>query len=432
MLDIADDEGTMELVSQPLSGQLGDRLIELLSDKRYTSLTIIVAFAKSSGVLRLQEHFERFRERGGVIDVYVGIDLNGTSYEALTLLLACSDSLNIVHSSGEYTFHPKVYDFSGPSQGMIIVGSNNLTGGGLWTNFESALLVPTYAAEPDTQMLHEQIATYLQELSGNDELFRVINTQEDIDLLLKAHLVEREVTSQIRRGQMRNASKAVGDGHQLFQRGIAPRIPPLPRESSDSKQKINSIARSHVENVTVQALKGSETAWFETRKMTGGSRNILDLSMKSLVIKTYRNGVFVEPAQKEIIPGAVEFFGINPDDTNATKDITLNFNGVDYSGNTILFPVGEKANGTWRIQLKGQSDKGVKITDAFKREASAEGKVEPFLTYKVIAFSRITADHYLLSIYPESQIEEFMEASLVLAYNGQSVHSRLWGSLRND
>lgn len=421
----------IKLLSQPLSDQLGDKIIDFLSDERYTSLTIIVAFAKNSGVLRLKKHFERFRERGGVINVYVGIDLNGTSYEALSSLLACCDSLNIVHSSGEYTFHPKIYDFEGPEQGMVIVGSNNLTGGGLWTNFESSLLVPTCAADSRAWSLHEQIEEYLHRLSSNADIFRTVSVQEDIDALLHCHLIEREVTSQIRHGQIRNASESADD-EPLFRKGVAPHLPPLPKEDGDSKQQPKFDIPSYVESATTQALRGSETAWFETRKMTGGSRNILDLSMKSLVVKTYRDGVFVEPAQREVIPGAVEFFGVDPDDTNAVKDITLNFNGIDYYGNTILFPVGEKANGTWRIQIKGQSDTDDKITDAFKREALAEGESDPFLTHKIIAFSRISEDYYFLSIYPESRIEDFMEASLVLAYNGQSAQSRLWGSLRND
>lgn len=88
----------MELMNQPFSGQLGNRLIELLDVPDYHTLNMAVAFAKNSGVLRIKDALEKFRKRGGKVNAYVGIDLGGTSYEALTALLLHTDSLNVVHS----------------------------------------------------------------------------------------------------------------------------------------------------------------------------------------------------------------------------------------------------------------------------------------------------------------------------------------------
>ena len=136
----------MELMNQPFSGQLGNRLIELLDSLDYHTLNIAVAFAKNSGVLRIKDSLQSFRERGGIVNVYVGVDLGGTSYEALTALLLHTDSLNVVHSEGGQTFHSKIYQFSGKDNGLLVVGSHNLTGGGLWTNFESSAHIPTEGA----------------------------------------------------------------------------------------------------------------------------------------------------------------------------------------------------------------------------------------------------------------------------------------------
>jgi HKD family nuclease len=124
----------MELMNQPLTGQLGSRLIELLKVPDYHTLNIVVAFAKNSGVLRIKDSLESFRERGGIVNVYVGVDLGGTSYEALTALLLHTDSLNVVHSEKSQTFHSKIYQFLGKEEGLVVVGSHNLTAGGLWTN----------------------------------------------------------------------------------------------------------------------------------------------------------------------------------------------------------------------------------------------------------------------------------------------------------
>ena len=90
----------------------------------------------------MKNALENFRKSGGTVNVYVGVDLGGTSYEALTALLLYTDTLNVVHSERGQTFHSKIYQFFGDSKGMLVVGSHNLTGGGLWTNFESSTLIP--------------------------------------------------------------------------------------------------------------------------------------------------------------------------------------------------------------------------------------------------------------------------------------------------
>ena len=99
----------MELMNQPLTGQLGNRLIELLESQDYQVLNIVVAFAKNSGVLRIKDSLEKFRDRGGVVNVYVGIDMSGTSYEALTALLLHTNSLNVIHAEKSQTFHAKIF-----------------------------------------------------------------------------------------------------------------------------------------------------------------------------------------------------------------------------------------------------------------------------------------------------------------------------------
>lgn len=127
----------MPLINQPFDSQLGNILIEKLRQD-YNCLAIIVAFAKNSGVLRLKPELEQFRARGGRIRVFVGADMGGTSYEALKNLLSLCDALYVVHSADSAaTFHSKVFLFKNDTAIWIAVGSNNLAGGGLWTNFES-------------------------------------------------------------------------------------------------------------------------------------------------------------------------------------------------------------------------------------------------------------------------------------------------------
>ena len=87
----------MPILNQPFQGQLGEIIKAELSGN-YQSLTIFSAFAKNSGVLRLKESLEKFRSLGGRIRAFIGIDLDGTSYEALLNLLALCDELYVIHS----------------------------------------------------------------------------------------------------------------------------------------------------------------------------------------------------------------------------------------------------------------------------------------------------------------------------------------------
>ena len=70
----------LQLINQPINGQMGTILIKRLSEQQYKSFIIVSAFAKNSGVLRLKQAILDFRNRGGTVDAFIGVDANGTSY----------------------------------------------------------------------------------------------------------------------------------------------------------------------------------------------------------------------------------------------------------------------------------------------------------------------------------------------------------------
>ena len=127
----------MVIINQPFQGQLGNILIEQIKN-HYDTFIIFSAFAKNSGVLRMKPAMETFRSVGGKIIAFIGIDLDGTSYEALLNLDQICDELYVIHSENfSTTYHSKIYLLSNKEKTWCAVGSNNFTGGGLWTNFES-------------------------------------------------------------------------------------------------------------------------------------------------------------------------------------------------------------------------------------------------------------------------------------------------------
>jgi len=411
----------MKLMNQPFNGQLGDQLIKLLDSPNYHTLNIVVAFAKSSGVLRIKNSLENFRKRGGKVNVYVGVDLEVTSYEALTALLLCTNSLNVVHSEKSQTFHTKIYQFLGKEKGIIVVGSHNLTGGGLWTNFESSAHISLdMSNSEDIEMLRVQ-EDYFKSLASLKDSFMPITSSDDVDKLLQNGYIVKEVSQQVRlaKATAKNESQV-----RLFGNGVPAA---LPRRGMPTKETTGTP--SEVSTGKISELKNDEsyTIWFETRRLTGGSRNILDLSMKSLVERGDPTGTSFDLGDPGFMRGGVEFFGLNPTDIVGRKDITLNFEGVDYTQNTILFPTGDSANGTWRLQIKGVSSSDEKITDAFRSKGE-----EHYLVKKVITFTKVKDDYYSISVYPESELENFVEASVLGGRNGSTKNAKRLGLLRSE
>jgi hypothetical protein len=80
----------------------------------------------------------------GQLHVAVGLNERGTTVEALLRLLPAAETLHAFFKHPRQTFHPKLYWFESDVGGdwtaaTVVIGSSNLTRGGLFTNFESSL-----------------------------------------------------------------------------------------------------------------------------------------------------------------------------------------------------------------------------------------------------------------------------------------------------
>lgn len=131
----------MKLISQPLDNKTEEELIKYLSNSEegnFDFFYMIVAYVKKSGVDRLRASIEEFRKRGGKVFASVGIDQNNTTIQGLRAILEVCDESWIFHNESiTSTFHPKVYLFEKENEkGVGIIGSSNLTVGGLSTNYE--------------------------------------------------------------------------------------------------------------------------------------------------------------------------------------------------------------------------------------------------------------------------------------------------------
>ncbi|NOZ56401.1 MAG: hypothetical protein GXO73_06390 [Calditrichaeota bacterium] len=101
-----------------------------------------VAWARDAGTYLLSSALE-----GKIthVDLLVGINHRGTTAEALVRAVGCGYSVRLLFKHPSQTFHPKVYRFEGGAAGSermtLIVGSSNLTHGGLLSNYEANLML---------------------------------------------------------------------------------------------------------------------------------------------------------------------------------------------------------------------------------------------------------------------------------------------------
>lgn len=121
--------------------QLGQQIEDLLDAGTFSSRIVFVsAFTSLRTLLRLRERLLRAAQNETMLRFTVGVDLGGTSREVLEELVRWDCEVFVYHNPiVRATFHPKIYLFEGNDSAVLVVGSNNLTDGGLYTNYEAAI-----------------------------------------------------------------------------------------------------------------------------------------------------------------------------------------------------------------------------------------------------------------------------------------------------
>jgi len=177
-------------LDQPLDNRrlIDDLKKSLISTEIYSELMIVIAYAKSGVIERLQNELKKWSSAGNTISAYIGIDQKITSKEALLLANELFDITYIVNHKS-VTFHPKIYVFKGAKNGQVVLGSNNLTSGGLETNFEAAAIIDYDLTTEEDARLFREYWDALSDLSSSDYgistqlTAELINTLADNDLI---------------------------------------------------------------------------------------------------------------------------------------------------------------------------------------------------------------------------------------------------------
>lgn len=419
----------MPLLNQPFQGKnLGDLLLSKLGSSDFKELNIFSAFAKSSGVLRLKDEIMSFVKKGGKVNAFIGVDLGGTSVEALITLFDICTTLTIVHSENGSTFHSKIYTLAGDDTFWYAIGSNNLTLGGLWTNFESCYYNELHGDDPEDIQKEIEILRD-RYLNPSYECSMSITSLDDINKLQAQKYILTEGTIHLHSKKKFNVNNEKNITRpsqiQLFGRQkVSP--PQILKNLSQTSEQPKVFAEDTLEykpkNTSISA-SSKEIFWFEMRKSTGGSRNILDLSKKGTIRFGSAVGTTYE-IEGDISHslGGVKFFGIDPSATDSpVKNLTINYKGRDYYPASILYPSGDNANGTWRIQLKGED-----IDNPERDELSKFGGDHDFVD-KILIFEKVRDDYYILSLTDNENLPLLKNSSKFWSTNGSRQDAKAYG-----
>lgn len=392
----------------------GNFIIDSFESENYTSFNAFAAFVSTGGLKNIIDQMLAFREAGGEIKLYLGVNLNATSKEALEKLIEHEIESYVIYSPNNIIYHPKIYAFEGDETTRAIIGSSNLTESGLFQNIEASVCVDFNSDDENGREFLADIYDHFNAIINQEHPSCQLLTPEVLEILIESNVVLSEAAS---RAKTNRINKEFGQKEtkvntrllELFGKVKAKRPPKGFRKKVVKKELIAEEETNEVNVVdeTTELVAGS--MWIETRKMTGGSRNILDLSKSGKL-------------EGEDRFGSVEYFGINAFDYDLTKGINIIFGENIYSGNTIFYPDGAKKNGTWRIRLNGETEDGQKITTFSKPSLGENGGFQN----KILLFTKIDDTNFKLEILEQDEMQRLIENSADWAKGG-SGNGRAYG-----
>lgn len=159
----------IELLVQPFARyrRLYDWVVGSLGAPDKTEFTAVTAWTNYRGLIRLVPALRAFRARGGAARLLVGIDEGGATRQGLELAAVEFDDAAIFHSNDTRTFHPKLYIANGATEAEVFVGSNNLTPGGLFHNYEAATVLKFDLSNRADAASFSQFARAYDDLRGD-------------------------------------------------------------------------------------------------------------------------------------------------------------------------------------------------------------------------------------------------------------------------
>lgn len=172
-----------------------DAIAQLFEVPKVQRVIVSVAFVTRSGVELLEE---QLRKHAANTTAFIGIRNDITSTQGAKLLLDVGTSLHVVDTgSRAVLFHPKLYMVKGATAARVIIGSANLTIGGLNNNVEAGIAMELDLSVEDERTVVESIEREFDALATEyPQHVNVITAAAQVDdLQSRGLLVDEMATS---------------------------------------------------------------------------------------------------------------------------------------------------------------------------------------------------------------------------------------------
>ena len=211
--------------------QLGNRIMELLNSDPPPNQSIFVsAFVKLQTIFRLKRDVLNLLDRENDVRFIVGINLGGTSQEVLQELLSWNVEVLIFrHRNQRYTFHPKIYFFQWDNRAEVILGSNNLTEGGFFSNYEAFVDV-RYTLPEDLSNLRQAKEQLMPFINPHGNIARPLTDTYLEELITQSYIPTEAETRGTDNEQASTDVHGENDVESLFGTEEIPASPPIPGE----------------------------------------------------------------------------------------------------------------------------------------------------------------------------------------------------------
>jgi len=167
-----------------------DAVSDLLSEGTPTRVIISTAFMSEAGISALEEAIQKVANK---TEMYVGIRNGITTAQALQKALEIGCKVYAV-DTGTRTriFHPKMYFNLGKDNGQLIIGSANLTLGGLNSNIEASLFETLDFENEDDAGLAKQITERFDAMVADypKHVISITNQGQIDDLLATGRVID--------------------------------------------------------------------------------------------------------------------------------------------------------------------------------------------------------------------------------------------------
>lgn len=263
---------------------VGNYLIKFLNLKGFDTFTGISAFASESGIYGLSGHLAIAKKNFKNLNLIVGIDLEGTSKEALEEILGLSINSYIFYQKEQPVFHPKIYLFEGPKEVKIILGSSNLTSTGLFTNIESSMIVEFDSADKEGIALLTELKDYYKSLFNfsDPNLFK-INTSVISDFYSKGIIPDESsrISNFHKKSTSPSSPTTVGTGALVIPKRDTAKIPSSfpskPRRTSTTVNTTPTVTPSIqpvINAPIVQPLQPAVLVWRKISLSKSDAQNV--------------------------------------------------------------------------------------------------------------------------------------------------------------